>query len=113
MYRAQKDMSLGLGNTNGEEWYKLRSNAQQKLLRPKEVQRHLPSVNQVAKDFVSKLAKIRNDNLIIADLRNEVGKWSLENAGLIVFDKRLGCLDANEDLGNEMVKANADIFYVS
>ncbi len=72
MYRRQKKMSLGLGNTNGEEWYRLRSNSQQKLLRPREVQHHLPSVNQIAREFTDRLARIRYINNEVNDLKTEV-----------------------------------------
>ena len=34
IYRAQKKMSLGIGNTNGDDWYRLRSNSHQRMLRP-------------------------------------------------------------------------------
>ena len=52
MYREQKQMSLGLGNTNGAEWYKLRSNCIQRMLRPREVSHHLPSVDTTAGIFI-------------------------------------------------------------
>ena len=57
MYREQKNMSLGLGNTNGEEWYKLRSNCIQRMLRPKEVAHHLPNVDITAKMFLDKISQ--------------------------------------------------------
>ena len=75
MYREQKDMSLGLGNTNGEEWYRLRSNCQQRMLRPREVAHYLPSVDGIVVELVDRLAKLstRNENKEIADLRLDVG----------------------------------------
>ena len=89
MYREQKEMSLGLGNTNGEEWYKLRSNCIQRMLRPKEVSHHLPSVDKTAKLFLDKLSNQSSEhsNNQVPQLRELVGRWSLENAGMLVFDK--------------------------
>lgn len=116
MYRQQKAMSLGLGNTNGEEWYRLRANSQQKMLRPKEVAFHLPSVDAIANDLVKKIEHGRRSDGILNNLKLEIGRWSLENAGSLVFDKRLGCLEAGssaEDWSKMMVEANAEIFKLS
>lgn len=44
------------------------------------------------------------------DLRREVGRWSLENAASLVFDKRLGW---QEGWGKMMVDCNAAIFRLS
>ena len=89
MYREQKEMSLGLGNTNGEEWYKIRSNCIQRMLRPKEVSHHLPSVDKTAKLFLQKISDQSSEHSTnqVPQLRELVGRWSLENAGMLVFDK--------------------------
>ena len=131
MYREQKEMSLGLGNTNGEEWYKLRSNCIQRMLRPREVSHHLPSVDKTAKLFLDKISRQSSEhsNHQVPQLRELVGRWSLENAGMLVFDKyvilnywkiistniivlsrRLGCLEDDDNWSREMVSANAEIF---
>jgi len=115
MYREQKEMSLGLGNTNGEEWYRLRSNSQQRMLRPREVAHYLPSVDKIAGQLVDRLAKLakKNNKKEIEDLRLEIGRWSLENAAHMVFDRKMGCLDDGDTWGKMMVDANARIFQLS
>jgi len=116
MYRKQKEMSPGLGNTNGEEWYRLRSNCQQRFLRPKEVQYHLPTVDRVAGGLVDRLARVRYNNMEVSQLRREIGRWSIENAAAIVFNKTLGCLEEGsegEEFANQMLDANEAIFVLS
>lgn len=114
LYRAEKKMSLGLGNTNGDEWYRLRSNVHHRMLRPKEVAYHLPSTNKIAQDFAKRLETVKvGPNGEVIDLRTEIGRWNLETAGMLVFDKRLGCLgfySNGEEFGRRMVEANGIVF---
>ena len=112
MYREQKEMSLGLGNTNGSEWYKLRSNCIQRMLRPREVAHYLPSVDRTARLLIGEISRLsdQSQGRQVPGLRELVGRWSMENAGMLVFDKRLGCLDTEDSWGREMVKANEEIF---
>ena len=92
IYRAQKKMSLGIGNTNGDDWYRLRSNSHQRMLRPKELHRYIPGVDRVTSDFVRRIEGIRYgvSGGEVTDLRTEVGLWNMEASGLLVFDKRIG-----------------------
>nr|AKH03532.1 cytochrome P450 44D2 [Paracyclopina nana] len=118
IYREQKGMSLGLGFTNGEEWYRLRSNCQQKMLRPKEVQEHLPGVNKVAQDFAHRLKKIRlpDSSFEVTDLHTEVGMWNFEASSVLVLDKRLGGLEQGsqaERLSRQVVLDNKILFKYS
>ena len=72
-------------------------------------------MNSIAQDFVAHLGRVRYINREVNDLRMEVGKWSLENAAMLVFDKRLGCLEEGtegDEFGRQMVEANAEIFKV-
>lgn len=43
----------------------------------------------------------------------ERGRWSLESAGLIVFEKRLGALSANRVWADDLVETNKEIFQLS
>ena len=49
----------------------------------------------------------------VTDLKTEIGRWNLETAGMLVFDKRLGCLDFDsegEEFARKMVEANTIVF---
>ncbi|XP_014662612.1 PREDICTED: probable cytochrome P450 CYP44 [Priapulus caudatus] len=112
-YRKEKEMSLGLGNTNGEEWYRLRSAVQQMMMRPKSVQDFLPLVQEVATEFVERMVTTRDSHDEIPNFNKELGKWNLESSGAVVFFKRLGFLQDQEILAEKMLEANQQIFQLS
>jgi len=67
-------------------------------------------VDTIAREMVERISTARNINNEVGDLRREVGRWSLENAASLVFDRRMGW---KEDWGNMMVDSNANIFRLS
>lgn len=113
-YREQRDMSPGLGNTNGEEWYRLRSAVQQMMMRPKEVTVYLPLVEQVVNDFIKHIKTVKNTSGEIHNFRLEAAKWNLESSGMTCFETRLGCLSPNpEEHLLKMIHYNNEIFALS
>lgn len=74
-------------------------------------------MNKVAQDFVDRLTKIRYaQNNEVNDLTTEIGRWSLENAGARVFDKRLGCFEVGseaEEFSRMMIESNRTVFKYS
>jgi len=116
------------GSRNGEEWYKLKKNVQQAMLRPQSVFAYIPMVDQVATDFIAYLKKIKDADGRIAHFKNDVAKWSLESnmsfllsiwldvflaSAMLVFEKRLGAFDANIANIQKIIDSNWTMFDIS
>uniref|UniRef100_A0A1I7YHL0 Cytochrome P450 CYP44 n=1 Tax=Steinernema glaseri TaxID=37863 RepID=A0A1I7YHL0_9BILA len=114
-YRKMRGFNPGLGNLNGEPWYRLRSAAQQSMMRPQAVKQYLPLVNAVANDFVRFIEENRSsDKNSEINMRMAGGRWSLESAGLLIFEKRLGVF--TEEAGqwaDDLIETNRNIFILS
>lgn len=114
-YRQEKDMSLGLGNLNGEEWYRLRHAVQQMMLRPREVSYYYPLQDGVACKAVDRLMTQVDDSGSVHNLHHLLAKWILESAGMCCFERSLGSLDggADEAMAQRLVETNIEIFKLS
>ncbi|VDK83141.1 unnamed protein product [Cylicostephanus goldi] len=108
-----KGMNPGLGNLNGDEWYRLRSSIQQVMMRPQAVQKYLPYTNEVAAALVDHIKNemLKGDGEV--DMRKVAGRWALESAALTVFEKRLGALGNRTEWADMLVNLNKEIFQLS
>ncbi|CAH1797914.1 unnamed protein product [Owenia fusiformis] len=93
MYRKYRDMSPGLGNVNGEEWYRLRSSVQKLMMQPVSTVKFLPMVNEVVADFIKRMYKIRASTGEINNFNFELSKFIYESSTYTCFEKRQQILD--------------------
>ena len=67
---------------NGEEWQRVRQLVAPKLMRPKVLEENIDNFNEVTKDTVERLVKLRETSGLggeIPDLEGELSKWATES----------------------------------
>ncbi|KAL5007841.1 hypothetical protein ScPMuIL_016647 [Solemya velum] len=82
----------GLFTCHKQRWYRLRTNLQQKMLRPKTVSSYLPEQSAVADDLVARITSLRDENGEVQDLRQDLYRYATDSIGAVIFNKRLGAL---------------------
>ncbi|KAK4293595.1 hypothetical protein Pmani_033720 [Petrolisthes manimaculis] len=81
-----------------DEWWRVRRVVQRPVTSGALVSRYLPQMDDVAKDFISRIRLLRDENGEVPESFNtELYKWALESLGTIALDRRLGLLN-DEDL---------------
>ncbi|GFR62459.1 cytochrome P450 CYP44D1 [Elysia marginata] len=115
MYRRVNELTPGLGNSNGDVWYKLRAAVQYILMRPQKAFDFLPGQNKVAADFMEKLDSLIGPNGEVPGFNRWITRWGLESAANNCFDIRMGYFEngAGMELGDRIIAANSDVFDLS
>ncbi|RXG61017.1 putative cytochrome P450 49a1 [Armadillidium vulgare] len=101
----------GLLTENHEKWRRVRSRVQTPLLRPKNLLKYLPEMDQTSKDFLEIIASYqRRLGEMPEHFLNDLNKWALESVALVALNTRLGCLksDLPEDSMQVQMINNAD-----
>ncbi|XP_028255545.1 sterol 26-hydroxylase, mitochondrial isoform X2 [Parambassis ranga] len=94
-YRDLRGQAYGLHVDTGENWYRMRSVLNPKMLKSSEVSSYAPIIHQVVDDLLQRLELLRSrsvDGATVPDLPSELYKFGFEGISSILFETRLGCL---------------------
>ena len=84
--RIEKYASGGILITCGEDWWRIRSKAQQPFLKTKNVEHYVPVLGDIADEFIERIRLIRLENgEMRPDFLNEMYKWALECEFIILL----------------------------
>ncbi|XP_042636558.1 1,25-dihydroxyvitamin D(3) 24-hydroxylase, mitochondrial [Orycteropus afer afer] len=87
-YRDYRNEAYGLLILEGEDWQRVRSAFQKKLMKPAEIMKQDNKINEVC-------SRASFPGGHIEDLYSELNKWSFESICLVLYEKRFGLLQKN------------------
>ncbi|MED6232434.1 hypothetical protein ATANTOWER_029938 [Ataeniobius toweri] len=93
-YRKLRGHHFGLLTAEGEEWQAVRSLLGKHMLRPKAVEVYDKTLNNVVSDLIAKLRLRRSAQGLVTDITSEFYRFGLEGISSVLFESRIGCLDA-------------------
>ncbi|XP_045836144.1 1,25-dihydroxyvitamin D(3) 24-hydroxylase, mitochondrial isoform X2 [Meles meles] len=77
-YRDYRKEGYGLLILEGEDWQRVRSAFQKKLMKPVEIMKLDNKINEVLADFMGRIDELCDERGHIEDLYSELNKWSFE-----------------------------------
>lgn len=114
---TRKDVFQGVGgvlSVQGEEWFNFRSIVNKILMQPRTAELYVQSMDAVANNFLDNIRYFINKNSEMPEsFQNEIYKWALESMGVIAYNKRIGCLDRDQDksaLGQKLINSSLELF---
>ncbi|XP_056130841.1 25-hydroxyvitamin D-1 alpha hydroxylase, mitochondrial [Lampris incognitus] len=93
-YRKLRGHSCGLLTSEREEWQAVRSLLGKHMLRPKAVEAYDKTLNSVVEDLIAKLRMRRQPQGLVTDVSSEFYRFGLEGISSVLFESRIGCMDA-------------------
>ncbi|XP_067632322.1 probable cytochrome P450 49a1 [Eurosta solidaginis] len=86
----------GLIGVHGKNWALFRQEVQQILLQPQTAKQYIPSLNEIAGEFMQRIHEMRNEkDELPENFLHELHNWALESVGRVALDTRLGCLSVD------------------
>ncbi|XP_060888966.1 sterol 26-hydroxylase, mitochondrial [Labrus mixtus] len=94
-YRDLRGQAYGLHVDTGQNWYRIRSVLNPKMLKLGEVSAYAHVIHQVVGDLLQRVELLRcrsPDQSTVSDIAAEFYKFGFEGISSILFETRLGCL---------------------
>lgn len=115
LYKKMRNKSSGILSAQGEEWRKIRTMLNGKLVGPRHAQKYLDKLSTISEDLTEKIGVVRDQHdkdKTVPNILNILYAWSIECMGHVLIDKEFGCLlkDMPPRM-NEFVRAIEDMMY--